>query len=88
MAREIFTVAMQEIDCGTLYEVSGVFLPPRDRRVLAEVAKQRALGFRHDGFEEMAARIGRLKNPPLRRYRERSRPAAPPDIFEHLRRVG
>ncbi len=56
---------MQEIDCGTLYEVLGVFLPPRDRRVSAQVARQRALGFRHEGFEEMATGIGRLKNLPL-----------------------
>jgi len=75
---------MQEIDCGTLYEVSGIFLPPRDRRVLEEVAKQRALGFRHEGFEEITARISRLRNPPLPPYRERQ--AEPADIFEHLRR--
>jgi hypothetical protein len=78
---------MQEIDCGTLYEVSGVFLPPQDRLVSAEVTKQRALGFRHHGFEEMAARIGRLRNPPLQPYRERH-PEPPADIFEHRRRAG
>jgi len=83
---EVFTVAMQEIDCGTLYEVSGIFLPPQDQRVRAEVAKQRVLGFCHDGIEEMVAIIGPLKNPPLRPYRERhSQP--PPDIFQQLRRA-
>ncbi len=82
---DVFTVAMQEIDCGTLYEISGIFLPPQDRRVRTEVTKQRALGFRHDGFEETTARIGRLKNPPLRPYRERHI-QPPADIFEQLRR--
>ena len=39
----VFTVAMQEVDCGTLYEVeSGLFLPPRNQRVSAEVTRQRA----------------------------------------------
>jgi len=47
---------------GTLYEVSGWFLPPQDRRVRAEVAKQRALGFRHEVFEEITARISRLSH--------------------------
>ena len=84
---EIFTVAMQEVDCGTLYEVSGIFLPPEDERVRIEVTKQRAMGFRHDGFEEIMARIGRLKNPPLRPYLERHA-QPPPDIFEQLRGAG
>ena len=75
-------------DCGTLYEVSGVFLPPRDRRVSAEVIRQRALGFRYDGFEKMARHIGRLKNPPLESYRERCRRVAPPDIFDQHRPDG
>ena len=65
-------------NCGTLNEVAGVILPFRDRRVSAEVAKQRVLGFRYDGFEEMAARIDRLKNPPLRSYQEQSRREPPP----------
>jgi hypothetical protein len=84
---EVFTVAMQEIDCGTLYEVSGWFLPPQDRRVSEQVAEQRARGFRNDGFEEATARISRLRNPPLGPHRERRR-QAPPDIFEQLRRAG
>jgi hypothetical protein len=79
---EVLTVAMQEIDCGTLYEVSGWFLPPQDSRVSEEVARQRALGFRYNGYEEKAARIGRLENSPLRDYRERRRREAPPDIFD------
>jgi hypothetical protein len=80
---------MQEIDRSTPYEVEpGLFQPPGYRRVLAEVAGERALGFRHDSFEEMAARIGRHRNPPLRPYPERCRPEPPPDIFEQSRRAG
>ena len=37
---EVFTVAMQEIDCGPLYEVSGWFLSPQDWRVQEGGAKQ------------------------------------------------
>ncbi len=48
---EVFAVATREVDCGTLYEVSGWFPPPQDRPVSEEVATQRALGFRRDGFE-------------------------------------
>jgi hypothetical protein len=54
---------------------------------LAEVDRQRALGFRYDGFEEMAGQTGRLKNPPLRRFRAR-RSGQPADIFEQQRRAG
>jgi len=61
-------------------------LPPEERRVVADVTRHRALGFRDDGFEEMAARIDRLKNPPLRPYRERSHGKPPPDIFDQQRR--
>jgi len=65
----------------------GIFLQPEDERVRTEVAKQRALGFRYDGFEEITADIGRLKNPPLRQHRERHG-QPPPDIFELHRRGG
>jgi hypothetical protein len=82
---EVFTATMQEIDCGTLYEVSGWFLPPYDERVRTDVTKQRSLGFRHDGFEVQEARIGRLRNPRSRPYRE-CHGQPPPDIFEQLRR--
>jgi len=78
---------MQEIDCGTLYEVAGRFLPPSDKRVPAEVAKQRALGFRYDGFEEITEQIVRLNNPPPRPYRVRCQSEPPPDIFEQSRRA-
>ena len=84
---EVFEVAMQEIDCGTLYEVGGRFLPPSDRRVRAEVARQRALGFRHLSFEEITEQIVRLNNPPLRPYRVRRQSEPPPDIFEQTRRA-
>jgi hypothetical protein len=55
--------------------------------VTAEVTKQRALGFRHEGFGEITARIGRLKNASLRLYRERHLEPQP-DIFEQHRRDG
>ena len=42
----VFTVAIQEVDCDTLYEISGLFLPPRNQRVSAEVARQRMEGKR------------------------------------------
>jgi hypothetical protein len=83
----VFNVAMQEIDSGTLYEVAGTFLPPSDKRVRSEVARQRALGFRHLGFEEITEQIVRLNNPPLRPYRVGCQSEPPPDIFEQSRRA-